>query len=301
MRNTLKTCLKQQNLRRWLNNETQQAGKNRRTYYRKQSNITLNSKTTELQTNQKRADTQEDLKIAVLEAYKQGSNQADMFFEEMTTYQADQELRAFLAQCKTNIFVEDLTVGEPGVATLSPQYYTAKDVTYDLKTYVTQGVEPTEAELATQQRWDAVKNLLGTSQQVGAITVDFTVYALTAEEIMAFCDEINDYIKIENDKETRKACMISGVAISYETNKEAFDELIAENEFDAKTDAINALYKEFSMKVPEGALPEEKTNEDEEEEQLNPQDYVYSFDASLTFYSVERMQDPTEQLNAQEQ
>lgn len=265
----------------------------------KQSSITLESKQTELQTNQTRAETKDSLKQAVLDAYKQGSNQADMFFEEMTAYEADQEFRAFLEQCETNMLVESFSVSEPNVTTLAPQYFTQKEVEYDLKTYVTQGIEPTEAELATEQRWNAVKALLGTSQKVGSISIDFTVSALTPEEIMAFCDEVNNYVKTENDRSTRKACMISGMALSYELNEAAYDELISDIEVEANKTAIEALYKEFGMKAP--ADEEDKDNNKEEEETLTPEDYVYTLETTITFYSVERMQDPTEQLEAQEQ
>ena len=264
-----------------------------------QSNITLEATQTDLETKQARAATKDDLKKAVMDAYNEGSNNADMFFEEMTAYEADQEFRAFLDQCKTNMLVEDFSVSEPGVSTLAPLYFVENEVEYDLKTYVTQGVEPTEAELATEQRWNAVKELLGSSQKVGSISIDFTVSALTPEEIMAFCDEINSYVKTENEKSTRKACMISGMALSYELNEEAYDELMVEIEEKANKSAIEALYKEFGMKVPADLLPNEEEKE-EEEETLNPEDYVYSLDTTITFYSVERMQDPTEQLEAQE-
>ena len=267
------------------------------------SNVTLDAKISERDQAVARAATKDQLKEDVLAAYEKGSDQADMFFEEMTSYEADQEFRAFLKQCKTNVLVEFLSVDEPAAYSLAPTYFEPREVEYDLKTYVTQGVEPTEAELATEARWDAVKNLLGEYQDVGGIKISFTVNALSPEDILAFCDEVNEYIKDENGKPTRKAAMLDGISLSFKENETIYEALIDEIELEAKKEAIEALYKEFNMKVPDSqkeefAAPE---NGEEAEETLAPEDYVYSLEAAITFYSVERMQDPTEQLKAQEE
>ncbi len=267
----------------------------------KASDVTLNSKITERDEAFERAATKDQLKKDVLAAYEKGSDQANMFFEEMTTYQADQEFRAFLEQCDANIMVESLSVDDPDAYTLAPEYFEAEEVEYDLKTYVTQGVEPTEAELATEERWKAVKELLGKSQDVGSIAIEFSVSALTPEDLLAFCDEVNEYIKTENGKDTRKAVMLEGISVSYPLNEIAYDELMAEIELEATEKAIEELYKEYNMKVPEDEKKNQDEKKDEEEEEtLNPEDYVYTLDTKIIFYSVERMQDPTAQLEAQE-
>ncbi len=266
----------------------------------KASDVTLNSKITERDEAFARAATKDQLKKDVLEAYEKGSDQANMFFEEMTAYQVDQEFRAFLEQCDANVLVEDLAIEEPDAYTLAPEYFEEEEVEYDLKTYVTQGVEPTEAELATEARWDAVRELLGKSQDVGSIAIEFSVSALTPEDLLEFCDEVNEYIKDENGKDTRKAVMLEGVAVSYPLNEVAFDELIDEIELEATEKAIEELYKEYNMKLPEDVLNQDDKNEEEKEEVLNPKDYVYTLDTTIVFYSVERMQDPTAQLEAQE-
>ena len=267
----------------------------------KASDVTLNSKITERDEAFARAATKDQLKKDVLAAYEKGSDQANMFFEEMTAYQADQEFRAFLEQCDANVLVESLSVDEPDAYTLSPEYFEAEEVEYDLKTYVTQGVEPTEAELATEERWKAVKALLGKSQDVGSIAIEFSVSALTPEDLLAFCDEVNEYIKTENGKDTRKAVMLEGISVSYPLNEVVFDELMAEIEMEAAEKAIEELYKKYNMKVPVDEKQEQGEKEDEEkEETLNPEDYVYTLDTKIIFYSIERMQDPTAQLEAQE-
>lgn len=268
--------------------------------------VTLESKNQELQAAIEKANTKDELKDQVIAAYKAGQNLADMFFEEMKPYEADAEFRAFLDQCDTNVFVDSFSVTPASVASLAPRYFVEDEVIYPLKTYVTQDIEPTEAELATQARWQAISDALGISQEVGSISVQFEVFALSPEEIMAFCDEVNEYIKEENGNQTRKAAMISGMSITYVENEKMYDELIKEIKAEATDKALDALYKENNAKRPVGDAanntqdPEAGENV-EEEAGYKVSDYIYSLGATITFYSVERMQDPTPQLDAQEE
>ncbi len=269
-----------------------------------QSNVTLDSKTRELQAAQDKAATKDDLKQQVLDAYEAGQNLADMFFEEMTPYEVDAEFRAFLDQCDADVYVESFSISEPSTSTLSPRYFVEDEVTYALKTYVTQDVQPTEAELATEARWQAIQDALGVSQDVGSITVSFDVTALSQEELIKFCDEVNSYIKNENGNETRKAIMIDGMAFSYPENEEYYDELKETIAEEAEDKALDALYKENNMKRPVDEKPAENpegAEGEEEEARLEVSDTIYKMSSTITFYSVERMQDPTPQLEAQEQ
>lgn len=264
-----------------------------------ESNVTLDSKTQELQAAKDKAAQMDPLYDQVIDAYEAGQNLADMFFEEMTPYEADMEFRAFLDQCKTNVYIADYTVSAPTVTTLAPKYFEEEEVTYALKTYVTQDIEPTEAELATEARWQAIKDALGASQDVGSISISFDVTALSPEEIMAFCDEVNEYVKTENGNSTRKAVMLSGMAISYPEHEEMYDELEESIEAEAEDKALDAIYKENNAKRP---VEEAKQKPDNEEEvKYSPSDTIYTLSATITFYSVERMQDPTPQLDAQEE
>ena len=269
-----------------------------------QSNVTLDSKTQELQAAQDKANMKDDLKQQVLDAYEAGQNLADMFFEEMTPYEVDAEFRAFLDQLDTNVYVADFTVGTPSTATLSPRYFEKSEVTYPLKTYVTQDIQPTEEELATQARWQTIRDALGVSQTVGSITVNFSVTALSQQELMDFCDEVNNYIKNENGKDTRKAIMINGMSFSFPENQEIYDELKESIELEAEDKAMDELYKANNQKRPADENPAanpEAGEENEEEAALSITDNIYSMSSTITFYSVERMQDPTPQLEAQEQ
>lgn len=263
------------------------------------SNKTLASKELELQNAQSEAAMKESLKDQIMDAYEEGEDYANMFFEEMTTYQADAEFRAFLEQCEANVLVESITVGEPTTATLAPQYFEEEEVTYDLKTYVTQDIEKTDEEIASEERWTELQNALGVSQTVGAITVDFTVNALDPADLLAFADEVNNYFKVENGDSTRKAVKLNGYSLSYPLNESMYEELITEIEAESMDEAIDLLCKYLGVRRNETI--ETATEEKTDESDPSPTEYIYQLSTSVTFYSVERMQDPTEQLKAQEQ
>ncbi len=264
------------------------------------SNKTLASKEKDLAAAQAKALNIDPLKEQIIDAYEEGENLADMFFEEMTSYEADMEFRAFLEQCGANVLVESLSVGEPTTITMEPYYYEAEEVVYDLKTYVTQDIEKTDKEIATEERWNEIKNALGASQTVGAITVEFTVNSIDPMVLLEFADAVNAYIKSENAKDTRKAMVLNGYELSFPLNEKMYDELMKQIEEEASEETFELLCKKLDLhpiKEPE------QTGEEKEEEDVVPPatEYIYELTTSVTFYSVERMQDPAEQLKAQEQ
>lgn len=264
------------------------------------SNTTLATKEQELKDAQAKALNKDPLKDQIIAAYEEGENLADMFFEEMTSYEADMEFRAFLEQCDANVMVESLTVGEPTTITMAPSYFEKEEVTYDLKTYVTQDVEKTEKEIETEERWNEIRNALGVSQTVGAITVEFTVNATDPKELLNFADEVNEYIKVENEKQTRKAVVLNGYEISYPLNEKKYDELIDEKEEEAAEEAYDLIREKYDLH-PE-LQPEQTAPEVEEKDTVpSAKEYIFELSTSVTFYSVERMQDPADQLKAQEQ
>lgn len=264
------------------------------------SNATFAAKEKELADAKAMELNKEPLKQQIIEAYEKGENLADMFFEELTTYEADMEFRAFLEQCDANVMVESLSIGEPTTITMAPSYYEETEVTYALKTYVTQDIEKTEEEIQTEERWNEIRNALGASQTVGAITVDFKVSALSPEDLLAFADEVNAYIKAENGKDTRKAIVLNGYAISYPLNESIYEELIEANEQDASDEAFKLLCDKLDLNIVKEPA---QTGVEVEEEESAPSasEYLYDLSTSVTFYSVERMQDPADQLEAQEQ
>jgi len=100
------------------------------------SSASLLNKQAELQTDIDRAATKEKLGEDVINAYNDGRNIADMFFEEMKPYEADNEIREFIQYCKdngVNIAVDSLSIGAPTVSTLGVSFSTEPVVEYDLK------------------------------------------------------------------------------------------------------------------------------------------------------------------------
>ena len=267
--------------------------------------MSYENKQAELTAAQEKAATKNDLRESVYDAYEDGMHLADTFFTEMNTYQADEGFRNFLSQCKANVIIESLDISTPTSETLAPEYYTYEEVTYALKTYATGNLEPTEEELAAAKREETLRSALGEGQEVGAITVRFDVTALDQDELIKFCDEVNNYCKTEEGKSVRKACKLNGFVFNYPLVDTAYDELIKEIAEKAKEDGTKALYDHFKLPVP---VDRNNTNtntgtageEDEKEKELGVSDYIYTVGTSITFYSVPRMQDPTDQLDAQD-
>ncbi len=260
---------------------------------------TLNTKQQEYVTALEKQSTKDDLKTQVMDAYEKGEHLADMFFPELTTYQADQEFRAFLAQCKSNVIVESFTVNEPSTTTLGTSFYTPTEVVYDLKTYVTQGLETSAEELAAQNRLQILQDALGGAQTIGSTTVEFTVSALEQEELIKFCDEINSYFKDENGTTTRKAVLLNGAEFSYPLVEKDYDALVDELNAKGEEDGTKAVYKNAGKTMPATENNGEAAANNSDET-ISVSDYLYSLSTSVTFFSVERMLDPTDQLDAQD-
>ncbi len=260
---------------------------------------TVVSKQTELDGLNTRRATKGPLRQQIEEAYKEGEHLADMFFPEFESYEADDAFREFLKQVKTNVVVEQVTVGKPDVETLGATFYTPEDVEYALKTYATTGVEPTEEEAARAARLQALQEALSESQTIGASKVDFTVTAKTRDDIMKFADEVNDYIVKEEGGDTRKAIMISGMEFTYDEVNEKYDELIAENKKDMDAAGKQALAAEIGGNPPE-VPPEEPDTEENPNGEAVLSEYLFTYEGTLTFFSIERMQDPKNQLDQQD-
>lgn len=266
---------------------------------------TLVNKQVELANAVERANTKDQLRQDVIAAYDEGRNIADMFFEEMQPYEADNEVRNFLQYCKDkdiNMQVEALTIGEPTVASLGVNFYSEPEVEYDLKTYVTQGRDIPEEELAAQERDAILQSALATTQTVGSIDVSFTVSTLSIDEMMKFVDTINDYVKEENSNDVRKAIRLSsGLGITYTDIEEEYEELSDELVANALKDAIVQIQKETGLKVENSDDQNENAEgENKDEEFAKFERYVYKLEVTMTMYSIERMQDPTDQLTAQD-
>ncbi|MCH5204112.1 MAG: hypothetical protein J1F03_05140 [Oscillospiraceae bacterium] len=261
----------------------------------------LSNKESEYQAALDKQALKEPLRTQIIEAYKDGEHVADMFFPEMKSYEADVAAREFLLQCEANIVVTSLSVSQPGTSTLSTNFPVESEVTYSLKQNVKQGVSPDEAAVKRQARLAALQAALGSAQTIGSSIVNFTVKAENQDELTKFIDEINNYVRNENGVETRKALMLAnGYSITYGDVTEKYtkySDLIKEEVDKAGQAAIDAgAGEEFTYEVPEIDL----NPDDEEDEELNISDTMKTMTVNLIFYSIERMQDPEPQLDAQD-
>ena len=232
----------------------------------------------------------------------------------MTPYELDAEVRTFIESAKAaghNIVVESLNVSKPTTSTLSVSFFNETELSYELKSYATQGQQPTEEQLAAQARRDKLMSMLSNAQTVGASTANFTVTAMTPEELVEFVNYINEYIKTEDGKQIRKALKYEGtLAVTYDDVITKYDEIIEEMTPDIEEDAYAELKKnvgdkaETPDKKDEGqAGATDGENADaakEDEDKIALTDCIYSQGISLTFYFIERMQDPTDILDQQE-
>lgn len=279
------------------------------------SSASLINKQIELQTDIDRADTKVQLGEDVKKAYDDGRDIANMFFKEMKPYEADNEIREFIQYCKdngVNIAVDSLSIGNPGVSTLGVTFYTEPTVEYDLKTYATQGQEPSQEELDAQNRDAIMQAALASTQNVGSIDVSFTVTTLNSEDMLKFVDIINDYYKQEDGgTATRKAIRLSsGLTITDKDVENKYSEYVEDLTAKASKDANTRLEKDTGKSTgakdqnntaaADTAADGENTNNNKNDDKTTSfEDNTCQVSVTLTMYSIERMQDPTDQLAAQ--
>ncbi|MBE6901440.1 MAG: hypothetical protein E7478_03110 [Ruminococcaceae bacterium] len=286
----------------------------------------LESKQVEYQAAVDKSNLKDGLKNDVIAAYEEGRDLADMFFEEMTPYELDAEVRTFLEYAKKNdhnVVVESVNVSPASTATLSVSFFEESELTYELKTYATQGQQPTKEELDAEARRATLMSQLSQAQTVGASTATFTITALNAEEIVAFIDYINAYEKEEDGKKIRKALMYNGsLGLTFEDVTEKYELIMEEMDIQIKEDAKEELKKNEGDRADtgeddenqntaggntadtpaegEGQEGENEDDEDEDDDKVSVSDCLETYDISLTFFFIERMQDPTELLEQQE-
>lgn len=257
----------------------------------------LDNKKAEYNTIIEKRGRKDALKKQIQDTYKDGEHMADMFFPELTSYEADEALRTFLAQCKANVVVEEVTVEEPTTSTLSPYFYVAEEVVYELKSYANQGVS---ADEATQKRIDRLAKLqtaLGGAQTIGASTVTFTVSAIDRDELLQFADDVNEYVVNENGKDTRKALLLNSLAFSCQEVEKEYSSVIDSINEEAERVGKEAFARETGESYEDAAS---SATESDEQGVVDVDDVVYRVETSITFFSIERMQDPTPQLDRQD-
>ena len=268
---------------------------------------TLETKRTELRNDQAKQARKPELRTQIEEAYQQGEHLADMFFPELSSYEADEAFRAFLKQCNIPIVVEEITVGEPTTATLSASFYTPEEVIYDLKTYVSQGVDSTNDD-PNAARLEALQIALSSSQTIGASSVGFTVSALTQDDLIKFADAVNNYfikdegVVTDDERGIRKAVAITGLELPYQRTNDIWDAYI-----DANTEAMDAIGESVLGEVlQKNEDPKVKQELLQAGDRVTPAEMdieaslPISYSDNFTFYSIERMRNPKAILDEQD-
>lgn len=279
----------------------------------------LDAKKQEYDDDVARANTKDALKSQILDAYNDGKNLADMFYPELKAYEVDNEFRAFYEKLsnRENLHIDSITVSDPGTAGLSSSVFTPVDTQYALKNYVAQGDEAAADGNLIRQRMIQIG--LGEPQTIGASTVSFTLYAASIEDLLTFADQVNNYEMEVNGKKVRKAIELNGVAFSDSRVKY----LLEKRGTEAEQDAVEAGNKAFSdflagnarikraanaepaapadapAATPSGSADNEYGVEMSDDEEL-PEFYLHKLNCTITFYSIERMSDPTPILAEQD-
>lgn len=261
---------------------------------------TLETKNKELSDAKTKAATKDGLREQILAAYDKGKNTADMFYPEMKSYEVDNEVRAFLEQCETEVLVESLTVSQPQTASLSTSVFVPSSVSYALKDYVNQGVTTDITKIDPNLiRQVAIRAALGDAQTIGASTATFTIKAETKEALLSFADEVNDYVKDQNGKVTRMAVSINNIAFE---DKELIEEYRERAEGNENNNTNTPSAREAAPPA-NNANNDNNDNNDNDNDNNNDDENAEEFfelSVTLTFYSIERMQDPTATLDAQD-
>lgn len=284
-----------------------------------ETKATLASKEQEYNDAVNKAAQKGPLRDSILEAYNQGKNMADRFYPELAHYEADIKFREFLTSCEANVLVEDLDVTPAGTESISPTLYVPPEVQYALKDYVNQGAEQTELDPGLI-RQAAIAILLGETQTIGATKVSFTLKSTSLDDILKFADEVNNYNVTENGQKVRKSIELDNVKYTdtravyeYEMRKEAIIKEMEEKAaeiFKDKTDFILAGHKDNDNNRPSGSNPSTDNNGGEGsgsgsgsgnvEKEAPLEHFYFTMDCTITFYSIERMQDPTPILDEQD-
>lgn len=272
-----------------------------------QTQQTLASRQAQLASDREKAARKDGLRADIEAAYQQGEHLADMFFPELTAYEADDAFRAFIKQCKVPVVVEEVTVSAPTTSSLSVSFFTPTEVNYALKSYVSQGVDMSDEDPINARRMSALREALGGSETIGSSAVSFTVSALSCEDLLAFVDEVNNYfVKNETangEEEIRKAISVSAINVPYEELNAIYDAYIESSTtamgLAGEAALIEVLAKRLNPElVQQPAESAPAPGEPSMEEVEIPDLFTYS--DTLTFYSIERMQNPKAILDEQD-
>ena len=134
----------------------------------------------------------------ISQAYEDGKNLADKFFNDLTEYEADEIMRKFIAKGK-DITIDGLSISPFSTEALSVSVFAPTEVTYPLKDFANTVVETPDKEtdfskLSTRELVMYAKKLQATllaasdPVTVGSITVSFTAHSNKLQNLHDFAD-----------------------------------------------------------------------------------------------------------------
>ena len=134
----------------------------------------------------------------ISQAYEDGKNLADKFFNDLTEYEADEIMRKFIANGK-DITIDGLTISPFSTQAPSVSVFSPTEVTYPLKDFANTVVETPDKEtdfskLSTRELVMYAKKLQATllaasePVTVGSVTVAFTAHSNKLQNLHDFAD-----------------------------------------------------------------------------------------------------------------
>lgn len=134
----------------------------------------------------------------ITDAYNEGKDLANRFFDDLTEYEADEIMRKFIANGK-DITIDGLTISPFSTQALSVSVFSPTEVTYPLKDFANTVVETPDKEtdfskLSTRELVMYAKKLQATllaasePVTVGSVTVAFTAHSNKLQNLHDFAD-----------------------------------------------------------------------------------------------------------------
>lgn len=202
------------------------------------NNKNLESAKTKYAELQKKLEHEATIDTEIKAAYEEGKNLANSFYDDMTTYEADEIMRQFIARGK-DITIDGLSISPFSTSTLSIATFTPTDISYPLKDFANTVVQQQEevvdiTKMNDRERMMYFKrltaNILSVSAPVtvGSITVSFNAHSDKLQNLHDFVDLLNEGVYDESIKGTdgkpqRKATYMSSVIFQMEESKDKDD------------------------------------------------------------------------------
>lgn len=192
----------------------------------------------------------------ISQAYEDGKNLADTFFDDLTEYEADEIVRQFIAS-GTDITVDGLSISPFSTRTISISVFKPTEVTYPLKEFAdTVVAQPDNDEvditsMSTRERvmyakkQQAIQLSQSDSVTVGNVEVSFTAHSSKLQNLHDFINLL--YSGKYNKDLPAKATYISNVEYQMAENSATSDGESGDNTSTSATESASA--KGYSMNI----------------------------------------------------